>query len=265
MRCKSIRKQMVAFLYGELERDKADALENHCLGCAGCRDELDELRGLSAAADALKPEIEEAVSSIDWSRLPEQIAVKLSDSREVVPSSGKPLFWKALFQPGFRPVMAGVLIGVLIGAMAMLVLFRGLQNPPESAKIVVPQGFLDRIELQMAHRDTIDYLEQSEYLLLDFVQSGPGKVSEFWASDFSVRRTQNLLSKKKYINSQLDKYKMIKARAICDQIELLFYELTQLRDDLNEAELELLRSYIEQKQILMKIKLVKKELEQSEV
>ena len=265
MRCKSIRKNMVAFLYGELDRDKAEALENHCLGCPDCRVELDELKGLLAVADALKPEIKEAVSSIDWDRLPEKIAANISDPREKTKAPRKSGFWNALIQPGFRPVLAGGFIGLLIGAMAMLLFLRGPQNSQVSADIVVPQGFLDRVELEMARRDTLDYLEQSEYLLLDFVQTGPGRVQEFWGSDFSIRRTQDLLSKKKYINPQLDKYKMAKAKAICDQIELLFYELTQLRDDLNEAEMEMLRSYIEKKQILLKIKLVKKELEQSEV
>ena len=265
MRCRSIRKDMAAFLCGELAGDKAAALENHCRRCVDCRIELEELRHVFAAGEMLKPEIEEAASSVDWDRVQEHIASGISGYERTVRPFRKPRLWNAVLQPGLRPVLAGLFMGVLIGAMAMLVFLRGPQKNQAEADFVVSRGFLERVELEMARRDTIDYLEQSEYLLLDFIQTAPGKVSEFWGSEFSIRRTQDLLSKKKYINSQLDKYKMAQAKAVCDQIELLFYDLAQLSEELNETEMELLRSYIEQKQILLKIKLVKKELEQSEV
>ncbi len=58
---------------------------------------------------------------------------------------------------------------------------------------------------------------------------------------------------------------MAKARAICDQIELLFLELTQMSSELSEVEIERIRSFIEERQLLLKINLVEKELEQSEV
>jgi hypothetical protein len=265
MMCKSIRDNMVAFLTGELDSNKRDKVENHCFDCSACRRELEDLKSLFAMADILKPEMEEAAASVDWDFLPERIADRLPPKPQRGSSSRRPRIWSILGQPGLRPVMAGVFIGVLVGAMAMLVFLRSPQNDPTSAGIMVPQGFLERVELEMARRDTIDYLEQSEYLLLDFVQSGTRTHQKFWGSDSSVRRTQDLLSKKKYINSQLDKYSMSKAKAICDQIEILFYELAQLRDELDETEMKMLRSYIEQRQILLKIKLVRKELEQSEV
>lgn len=265
MRCRGTRKNMVSFLSGELDRGKAEALEKHCRACPDCREELDSLKSLFTAADSLKPEIEEAVASVDWEGFSERIAGDILGAGERIPPPRTDRMRSLFLRPALSPVLAGLLVGVLIGAMAMLVILRLPHRPGESADILVPQGFLERVELEMARRETIDYLEQSEYLLLDFVQSGSGKISTFWGSDLSVQRTQALLSKKKYINPQLDKYKMAKAKAICDQIELLFFELTQMRDELNQEELEMLRNYIEQKQILLKIKLVKKELEQSEV
>lgn len=265
MRCRSIRKEMAAFLCGELAGDKAAALENHCLRCRDCRSELEELRKVFAAGEMLKPEIEDAAASVDWDSVQERIAADVSVYEQKIRSFRKTPLRSAGSQPVLRPVLAGLFAGVMIGAMAMFVFLRGPQRNKPQADFVVSQGFLERVELEMARRDTIDYLEQSEYLLLDFVQTAPGEVSGFWGSEVSIRRTQDLLSKKKYINSQLDKYKMAKAKAVCDQIELLFYDLAQLSENLNEAEMQLLRSYIEQKQILLKIKLVKEELEQSEV
>ena len=108
-------------------------------------------------------------------------------------------------------------------------------------------------------------MEKSRYLLLDFVQSSQEGSAGFWQSDFAAQKTRDLLSKKKYLNQQLDKYKLAKARIICDQIELLFLELTQISGEMAEDELQVVRDLIVEKQILLKIKLVKKELEESEV
>ena len=58
---------------------------------------------------------------------------------------------------------------------------------------------------------------------------------------------------------------MAKAKAICDQIEFLFYELTQISVQLSEEEISKIQNMIEEKKLLLKIKLLKKELEQSEV
>jgi len=266
MSCRKVRKSMPALLCGELGEAYAAQVENHCRYCAECRAELEELRGVFSAADTLRPEIDAAVDSVDWEILPQRIAASREREPGRNPGTRKLRFLATVFQPGARPVLAGILIGILLGAAAMLVLLRNTQGPPPAlAQAVMPQGFLEKVELELTRRDTIDYLEQSEYLLLDFIQDTADRSSEFWGSELSVRRTQDLLSKKKYINPQLDKYKMAKAKAICDQIELLFYELTQLREDLDTEEMEELRGYIEQKQILLKIKLVKKELEQSDV
>jgi hypothetical protein len=171
-----------------------------------------------------------------------------------------------LFQPRFRPVYAGVLLGVLVGSLITFMIFRSRPlQLSENGKIFVPQGFYDKMELEMARRETIDYLEKSEYLLLDFIQSSPEKYIGFWQSEFATQKTMDLLSKKKYIDPQLDKLKLAKAKLICDQIELLFFELMQISERLSVAELKKIQTLIEERQLLLKIKLVKKELEKSEV
>jgi hypothetical protein len=124
---------------------------------------------------------------------------------------------------------------------------------------------LERVELEMARRETLDYLEESQYLLLDFVQSPSKKSAEFWQSEFATQKARDLLAKKKYISPQLEKFQMAKAKSICDQIEYLFYELTQISAQLSEEEISKIQNMIEEKNLLLKIKLLKRELEQSEV
>jgi hypothetical protein len=174
--------------------------------------------------------------------------------------------WPFLFKPRFRLAYAGLLLGMIVGAVVTFLIF---QSPPlqvaDDGRIIAPQGFYDMMELEMARRDTIDYLDKSEYLLLDFVQSSPEKSVVFWQSDFASQRTKDLLSKKRYIDQQLDKIKLAKAKVICDQIELLFFELMQISDELSAEELEKIQLLIQERQLLLKIKLIRKELQKNEV
>lgn len=265
--CKKTNRNLVAFLYGELNEFDKKQVEAHLKTCQKCKVELLELKEVYEVADSLNADMEKAFVSVDWENLPTRIADGVFDkepSRERQPRRAG--LWPFLFQPRFRLAYAGLLLGIIVGAVVTFLIFR---SPPlqvaEDRKIIVPQGFYDMMELEMARRDTIDYLDRSEFLLLDFVQSSPEKSVEFWQSDYASQRAMDLLSKKKFIDPQLDTIKLAKAKAICDQIELLFFELMQISDELSAEELKKIQRFIQERQLLLKIKLVRKELQKSEV
>jgi len=201
--------------------------------------------------------------SVDWETLPSQISEKVF-KEELHPQRES---WLAqvsgfLFQPRLRPVYAALLIGVVLGAILTFMVLRAPQ-PSEVAEagFYAPQDFLENVELEMARRDTLDYLERSQYLLLDFVQSPSQRSVDFWQSEYAAEQARSLIEKKRYIYPQLDKFHLAKAKAICDQIEFLFYELTEISVQLSAQEVNKLQRMIEDKQILLKINLLKKELE----
>jgi hypothetical protein len=265
--CKKTNRNLVAFLYGELNEFDKKQVEAHLETCQKCKAELLEMKEVYDVADSLNADMERAFVSVDWENLPARIADGVFDKEPIqVRQPRRAGLWPFLFQPQFRFAYAGLLLGIIVGAVVTFLIFR---SPPlqvgEGGRIVVPQGFYDMMELEMARRETIDYLDRSEYLLLDFVQSSPEKSIEFWQSDYASRKTMDLLSKKKYIDPQLDKIKLAKAKLICDQIELLFFELMQISDDLSAEELKKIQSFIQERQLLLKIKLVRKELQKSEV
>ncbi len=258
---------MVAFIYGELGESEKDRLVSHLESCAACRNEIEQFKKIYKGADVLNEDIESAMATVDWESLPARIADKVAE-KEVpkVYTSRRIGFWQVLFQPGFKSIYAGVLLGIVVGSLVTFLIFRSQPfRPPENGRIVVPKGFYDMMELEMARRETIDYLDKSEYLLLDFVQSSPEKSAEYWRSDLASQRARDLLSKKTYIDQQLVKLQLAKAKVICDQIELLFFELMQISEQLSAEELRKIQRFVEEKQLLLKIKLVKKELEKSEV
>ncbi|MCX6570113.1 MAG: hypothetical protein NT006_01580 [Candidatus Aminicenantes bacterium] len=263
-KCALNRDDWAAFLSGDLEEGRRTTMAEHFEKCPKCRAEADEMRRVLAKTDAVKAEIREAVASVDWEKFPAVIAdraVAASRKPEGVLPAARPWVW--LFPLRMKPALAGLAAGLVVGAVAMYFALKAPGPRPGLGTGYYASGeFLDRAELAMARRNTLDYLEKSQYVLLDVFESA-GEGAGVPAA-FSSEQARDLLSKKKYLNAQLEKFQMAKAKAICDQIEMLFLELAQISDKLPAAELGRIRGFVEERQLLLKINLVKKEL-QSEI
>ena len=239
-------------------------MAEHLEKCPDCRAEAEEIKRVLEKADTVKAEIREAVASVNWDALPAMIAGRVFDESrkpERVSSAGR--FWAWAFPLRMKPALAGLAAGLIVGAAAMYMALRTPGPRPGGDTGYYASGeFLDRAELEMARRNTLDYLEKSQYVLLDvFESAGEGGAAP---AAFSSEQARDLLSRKKYLNAQLERFKMAKAKAICDQIEMLFLELSQISEELPAAELQRIRGFVEDRQLLLKINLVRKEL-QSEI
>ncbi len=263
---KHYQTELAAYLYGELPADMAREIEAHLESCSGCRQEMNTIKKVFNGADTLNSDMEAAVKRVDWDSLPDRIADQVFDRKGA--GLVRHRAWPRTFrlQPQMRSVFAALFLGVFLGAVLTLLVLRP-PRPVESAAgdLIVSAGALESMDIEVARRTTLDYLERSQYLLLDLVQSSPEKAADFWQSEFAAQQARSLLSKKKYIDQQLDKFQMAKAKALCDQIELLFLELSQISQDLSSAELSKIQTLIQERQLFLKIKLVKKELQESEV
>lgn len=262
--CRRIRENLVAFLCGELGGGEKEKVKRHLNTCSLCSQELRELQQTFPSADSLNPEMEKALASVDWEALPEKIVSAVW--KEEARPQRLPLRERfRLSAPKLRPVFAGILLGVLLGALATYLVFRErLPQRNGGEKFFASREFLDNVDLEIARRETLDYLEKSQYVLLDFVESdiGQGKPG---TSGLAAEKARELLEKKKFLNPQLEKAQMAKAKEICGQIELLFYELAQVSESLTEQQRQEIQSLIEEKKLLLKIKLLRKELQESEV
>jgi hypothetical protein len=265
-KCKKINRDLVAFLYGELDKNINEQVRSHLDICPQCQEELQELKRVVRAADSLKDNVEEAMASVNWDALPEQISNAVFADKSPLPQrESQRSFWETLAQSRLKPVYAALLVGVVLGSLVTLIVMRtSLLREAQGESFIVSQDFLERVEIEMARRDTLDYLEKSQYVLLDFVQASPEVAPQSWRRDLASQTARDLLAKKRYINPQLDKFRMAKAKEICDQIEFLFFELTQVSDQLTEENLQYIQDLIEEKQLLLKIRLLKKDLEESE-
>jgi hypothetical protein len=265
--CKKINRDLVAFLYRELDADTREQIQSHLDTCLHCREELQRIKEVVQAADSLSDNLEETMASVNWDTLPNRISSAVFDNESALPQIvTRRSFWGIFTQLRLKPVYAALLVGLALGSLATLIVTRtSFLRESRGESFFVSQEFLDRVELEMARRETLNYLDKSQYILLDFVQASPDKLPETWRHDLASQAAIDLIAKKRYINPQLDKFRMAKAKEICDQIEFLFFELTQVSDQLSEEDVQKIQSLIEEKQLLLKIKLLKRELEESEV
>jgi hypothetical protein len=263
-KCALTKSDWADFLSGDQGEGRRTTMAEHLDRCPQCRAAADEVERLLKETAGVKAEIREAVASVNWEALPAVIADRaFAESRkpERVLPAARPLVWLSALR--MKPALAGLAAGLVVGAAAMYFALRAPgPRPGQDTGYYASGEFLDRAELAMARRNTLDYLEKSQYVLLDvFESAGEGTGAP---AAFSSEQARDLLSKKKYLNAQLERFQMAKAKAICDQIEMLFLELAQISDVLPAAELGRIRGFVEERQLLLKINLVKKEL-QSEI
>jgi len=263
--CRELRGDRAAFLKGELGPEKNERMASHLEGCPACREEVEAMKRVIGAASLVKNEMERAMASVDWEALPAQITdrVLAAEPRPRRARGIAGLFFPS-GRPGLRPAFAGAALGLVAGALVMFFVMRRPAPRAEARSgFFASPEFIERAEYEMARRETLDYLRNSQYLIMDFVQSTPGEAGSRMDPAASGR-ARDLLAKKKYLNTQLDGSRMGQAKAICDQIEFLFLELSRLGEGLPEAEIRRIQSLIEDSRLLLKINLVEKELEESE-
>jgi len=261
--CRHYRQHWLAYFLGELDPDRQKMMAEHLAHCQRCQRELDEIKDVIGRTEDWKNELGKTMADIDWDRLQVAITDSVFRQKESQTATGTAA---ALKHRRWQPAMAGLVAGLLLGIFFSYLFLRPEKWPESSSsgnsKVNLPAGFVQRVDLALAQRETLDYLERSQYLLLELLQAkSPDQASALLTKD----RIQKLLTEKKYLNNQLEEVKLAKAKMLCDQIEMLFLELIQLSPEMSEAELQSLREIIEGHQLLLKINLVKKELQTSEV
>jgi hypothetical protein len=259
--CPMTKKERANALAGGADEARRRIMPEHIERCPECRAEADAYEKLVLETEAVKAEIRRAATRVDWETLPALIADRAEAEcpKTVRPAPARrPWAGLAIFR--MKPALAGLAAGLVVGAAAMYFALRtpGVRDGRDNAYYASGE-FLDRAELEMARRNTVDYLEKSQYVLLDvFESAGEGPIVP---AAVRSERARDLLQKKQYLNGQLERFQMAKAKAICDQIETLFRELAQIDDELPAVELGRIRGYVEERQLFLKINLVKKELQ----
>lgn len=261
--CGQEKYDLVAYLLGELGGDGVRSVEKHIETCPDCRREMAGLKSVLNGAAAANKEVRRAMDTVDWEALPERVARKVFDRTERSPSAVRGRGFFSALQ--LRPAAAGLAAGLVLGALTVFLILRPGPSKPESGQRYYASGeFMDRVELEFARRETLSYLDRSQSLLQDFLEPAALEGGGLWQEGYGQKQAASLLQKKKYINRQLDRRQMAKARDICDQVEMLILELAQIGPDLSQEDRAHIQQRVENSQLWLKINLIRKELQDSE-
>jgi|Deesub1362B_J571_1020462.scaffolds.fasta_scaffold00001_813 hypothetical protein len=265
--CRQTRKNLGAFLTSELTPAERKKIILHLEQCSECRLELKKYQQLLQAVDDFSAELRKEEAEIDWDSFTREVTRAIKSRVENRKFESFPIVTKKRWLPWLtRPLWVGLGAGAVIGALCMLVLLKGwLPQPRQDAGFNFPPQMLAQVEKHLAREEMRDYLDKSQLLLLEFLQLPSDQAQRFWQTELTAEQIQELLLKKKYINSQLTDLRLARVKALCDQIEFLIYELIKVSEGLSAEEVVQLQRFIQEKQLLLKINLIKKELDESEV
>lgn len=261
-KCEFSRQVLNEFLQLPAGSSLSRFASEHIAECWFCQKELQSVEKLLSAADLVKDEIKTMESEVNWESLAVQVTenVYARTSAEKKPvRSVMEKFRVSLWPFRAKFVFAGLLAGLIIGSLAMYIVLKKVQiNAGNASGFYASREFIDRLEQEMARRQVIDFLDKSQFILRE-LSAHPADTAEF-GEIISRQEIQGVLTRKRYLNPGLDTFSMAKAKAICDQIELLFQELAQINQALPSLEFERIRRLIDERQILLKINIVKKEM-----
>lgn len=262
--CARTERRLGKYASGHLSPGEREAIMTHLRDCPSCRAGETRWQRLLAAASAGKLDSDRAMTGIDWEGLAQRIADEAE--RRAAGRRARPEPRPGFFGWLVRPALAYLFVGLVLGGLGMWAVFKaGVFNPKPRPGFYASAEFLDKAELELARRETVDYLERSQYLLLDFSQTSVDSSGAARRIETASGKAVDLLARKKFINSQLDAVPMAKAREICDQIEALCLELSQVGGRLDDAQWREIQDRVRRSQLLLKINLVKKELQSHEI
>lgn len=270
-KCKEIKKRMVDYLSGELAGGdpQSKVMENHLHTCSHCSREYailkeiySETRRVGDAADAVMETIDWEENALDISR-----SIRINESRQHArawrPSWNFPLpslGWKLAV-----PTLAGVFIlGIWLG---YLLFYQAPQRPLAMDEIFKPgdEALISRLETTLTRREMQGYFLQTQLLLTDLMRQCGEDGAATWSSGASRQRVQALLNKNRYFNEDLSNPELLSTRRLLKKIEWLLYEMVELDEKGSCKELQRLQDYIRKERLLLKLRLVGKDISYKEV
>lgn len=269
--CNRIRKIMVDYLSGELIESNGPesgprfaAMEAHVGTCSRCRNEYAVMQKIYGVTRDINDAAGSAMETIDWEANAERIArgVRFKRPARTREFSFNPFTFN--WSPAV-PAMAGVfLLGILLGYF--LFYTPGPSDSPLSGVTSgQPDAALARLEATLAKRGMRDYFQQTQLLITDLMRQCDDDGTASWSTGVNRRQVRTLLNKNHYFNRELSNPQFLSSRRLLKKIEWLLYEMVTLDDGASCEQLQRLQQFIRKERLLLKLRLVGKDISYKEV
>lgn len=242
------RTRVTLLASGCLEGAERERTLAHLESCADCRREHEEIRALVAAVAQDPARTAEPPVAV-------QFLVTRVEARLDALLRSRPWRWGWL--------AAGLAIGLVAAPLAMRLIekTRPAVPPPASTAIAMDDAALRRLERVMAREQAVRYLAEAEDVLVN-LKARPRPCSRERAHvelEEEVLRSRELVARRALL-VDLDEAALLPARDVLLDVDNVLREVAALESCSRREELDRLRRGMEERRLLMKVRLLSREL-----
>jgi hypothetical protein len=237
-------------------REREEALA-HLAECPRCREEHDALRAIVAAMEA--DPLREAEPTVPLSFLVARVEREVE--RALVPR-GRPRWWLVALPAASAVLAAAVLVPVIVSRLRPAPEAARAEIPPAEASTLLTEDALARIERNLAREHAARYLSEAGEVLVAVAATGVDcdRADERLDVGRAPERSRELLERRTMVVRGGGEA-VSSARGVLDEVELALREVADLPSCVRRRDLEHLRREVEERQLLMRIRLMTRELE----
>ena len=252
------KRRLVALLAaGVLEgREKEDALA-HVHACLRCRRDFEELRAVVAAMEA--DPVREAEPDIPLAFLVARVEREVEAA--LVPA-GRPRRWIVALPAAAAILAVAALVPSIVGRLRPSPAPPRAAIPPPEASPLLTEDALARIERNLAREHAARYLSEAGDVLVAVAATGVDcdRADERLDVGQAPERSRELLERRALVVRGGGEA-VASARGVLDDVELTLREVADLPSCVKRGDVERLRQEVEKRQLLMRIRLMTRELE----
>jgi len=244
---------LAAGVLGGAERDETLA---HVEGCARCRTELGELRAVVAAMEA--DPLREAEPPVPLAFLVGRVEREVE--RTLVPAA-RPRWWLVALPAAAAVLAVAVLVPSLVARLRPAPEAARAAIPPSEASSLLTEDALARIERNLAREHAARYLSEAGEVLVSVAATGVDcdRADERLDVGRAPERSRELLERRALV--QAGGEAVASARGVLDDVEMALREVADLPSCVKRGDVDRLRQEVESRQLLMRIRLMTRELE----
>ena len=270
--CRAAQRALPPRYYGALSAGEEATLARHLSSCAGCAKEWEALRRMLDAAGPANVFPRE--SEVDWEVFARAVVARAraAASREAITPGA--VVGRRRFLPNPNAA-AGLWAGLAAAALVIATLWTlsptlrrrdggdGSPRPPERLTAESARASAREIEDRLARRSAARYLSDSRALLMSLVQAPARCRKPGGGLDMSLEaeRSRQLLRRKNLYEGDLGSLRDQRLAALLRQLEPVLMQVASLQDCAPAGQIRELRDQIEQRQFLLHIDLVTRDLQ----
>jgi hypothetical protein len=190
------------------------------------------------------------------------LAARVARAVDEARAPGRPRFWLVALPAAAALVAAAFLVPALVKRSGPPPLAARATIPPAEASALLTEDALARIERNLVREQAARYLNEAGEVLVSVAATGIDcdRLDDRLDVGAAPERSRELLEKRRLVLTGGGEA-VASARGVLDDVELALRQVAELPSCVRRRDVELVQKDVEERQLLMRIRLMARELE----